>query len=63
MTLTPAYGRDYKSKDAVIADLLAGMDFVTQPDGRYINLEQLPFTAVSVRYDRLRKQFVFRRPK
>ena len=63
MTLTPAYGRDYKTKADALRDLMGNMDFVSQPGGRYINLEQLPWTAVSVRYDRLRKQFMFRRPK
>jgi len=28
MTLTPAYGRDYKSKKAVLADWEAGKDFI-----------------------------------
>lgn len=27
MTLTPAYGRDYKSKAEVIADFVSGKDF------------------------------------
>jgi hypothetical protein len=27
MTLTPAYGRDYKSKKEIVADLNAGKDF------------------------------------
>ena len=50
--LIPAYGRDYRSKDAAIADLMAGKDFET-PFGRYINLEQLRelgLKEVEVRY-------------
>lgn len=62
-TLTPAYGRDYKSKAAVIADLNAGKDFTAQPMGRYINLPQLVeayATTINVRYQRLTKVTVLR---
>ena len=46
LTLTPAYGRDYKSRQTVINDLRANRDFVVadivSPDcGRVINLEAL----------------------
>ncbi len=63
-TLTPAYGRDYKSQAAIIADLKAGKDFVFNcfghaDDGRYVNLEQLQpergSRMVRVRYARLTK--------
>jgi hypothetical protein len=42
-TLTPAYGRDYKSKAAVFEDLNAGKDFIfndiTSPwDGKYCSI-------------------------
>ncbi len=39
MTVTPAYGRDYKSKKAVFEDWNAGRDFVVAEPGRgtYIN--------------------------
>jgi hypothetical protein len=59
MTLVPAYGRDYKSKAAVVADWEAGKDFMIAsigPDsGRYCSIRdsaQLPAT-VTIRYKRL----------
>lgn len=61
MTLTPAYGRDYKSKAAVVADFKAGKDFIIadfmHPDsGRYVNRADLQGSArqVNIRYNRLR---------
>ena len=30
LTVTPAYGRDYKSKKAALADWNSGLDFVVQ---------------------------------
>ncbi len=59
MTLTPAYGRDYKSAKAVKEDWDAEKDFVIadmfHPDyGRYINKQQLSGTAM-IRYDKQRK--------
>ena len=61
-TLTPAYGRTYNSKRAVLADYNAGKDFVSQPDGRYINIEDIiraMATFVKVRYGkRLEKVMV-----
>jgi hypothetical protein len=58
MTLTPAYGRDYKSKKDVEADWKAGKDFViadfVHPDsGRYINLtdaKNAKIGSVNIRY-------------
>ena len=53
--LTPAYGKDYKSKAEVEAALLAGKDFIKQPEGAYINLEGLikyGLFAVNVRYNK-----------
>ena len=60
MTLTPAYGRDYKSKKAVLADFNSNKDFVvtdmfSKDCGRYINKEQLKEgDAVSIRYNSLK---------
>jgi hypothetical protein len=64
--LTPAYGRDYKSKKAVMEDLLARKDFVLHDlmsvyDGKVCNLDDLRragYTSVHVRYDALRKVLV-----
>jgi len=61
MTLTPAYGRDYKSKKEVQADLDAGKDFLVSDmfspwDGKPVNKAQLleqGLTSVMVRYKRL----------
>ena len=43
---TPAYGRDYKSKAAVLKDWNAGKDFLItgiHPDaGRYFSIRDLP---------------------
>jgi len=52
-TLTPAYGRVYTSKRAVLADYNAGKDFISQPDGRYCNIEDIKralATFVKIRY-------------
>jgi hypothetical protein len=62
-TLTPAYGRDYKSKAAIKADLEANKDFVTNPfDGpsQYVNLEQLQVgDRLEVRYKKLTQVTLF----
>jgi hypothetical protein len=60
MTLTPAYGRDYKSKKELLADLNSGKDFVLNSfDGTgYVNLEQLvemKRTGFQARYGQSRK--------
>ena len=61
ITLTPAYGRDYKSKAAVEADIKAGKDFILNEygstwDGKPVNLEQLRgCLKVNVRFGNLRK--------
>lgn len=63
MTLTPAYGRDYKNKKDAIADFEANKDFViadiSSPyDGKYVNKADLvssDVTCVYIRYDRLMK--------
>ena len=59
-TLTPAYGRDYKSKGQVIEALQAGKDFVFNAfghadDGRYCSLSDLKDGKFTVRFGQLRK--------
>lgn len=58
-TLTPAYGRDYKSRAAVLADLNAGRDFLAFWGREMpLNLEYLVrqgATEVNVRYSNLRR--------
>ena len=46
VTLTPAYGRDYKSAKAAVADFEADKDFIfnrfgDRYDGAYVNKAQL----------------------
>jgi len=70
MTLVPAYGRDYKSKKAIEADLAAGKDFIINDmfspwDGKPVNVEGLRsegITQVNVRYGQLRKVCVVQVP-
>jgi len=52
----PAYGRDYKSKAAVLADWNSNKDFRCAITGRYLN-KQSPFEGqqVWIRYDKARK--------
>jgi hypothetical protein len=67
MHLIPAYGRDYKSKKEIQADLEANKDFViadmsSQYDGKPVNLEQLQEAGertINVRYKRLTEVTVF----
>lgn len=65
MTLTPAYGRDYKSRKEALADFEAGKDFIandyTAQRGTYANksdLVKLGYKQVTIRYKKLREVFV-----
>lgn len=54
-TITPAYGRDYKSAKAAGADFLAGKDFILQPEMKLISVSD--FTTgvfVNIRYKRMK---------
>jgi len=63
MTLTPAYGRDYRSKKAVLEDFDADKDFIINDitnrwDGKPVNKAQLVKAkqrVVYIRYGKLRK--------
>ena len=63
-TLTPAYGRDYKSKKAVLTDFDANKDFILnditdQYDGKPCNKSDLTGTGThQIRYGNLRKVMV-----
>ena len=62
-TLTPAYGRDYKSKKAVLEDWAAGKDFIIadmfHPDsGRYTSKRDWTGKSVNIRYQKLSKVLV-----
>ncbi len=70
-TLTPAYSRDYKSKDAALADFWANKDFrlndfTSKWDGKYCNLEDLQtfgkYTKVKIRYNQLRQAVIVQLP-
>ena len=58
--LTPAYGRDYHSKKAVLEDFNADLDFET-PSGQYTNradLIAMNVSEINIRYGKLRKVMV-----
>lgn len=57
-TLTPAYGRDYKNKAAVLADFNANKDFVQNgfASSGYVSKGDMnPGDTANIRYDKLRK--------
>ena len=63
MTLTPAYGRDYKSKTEVLKDFNDNKDFLahTLDSTGYTNKEdliKLKYKTVTIRYAKLRKIMV-----
>lgn len=65
LTLTPAYGRDYPSRDKVTADFLAGKDFAVATPGYHTYCTVGDFRAgvmVSLRYNKLRSQTLCRVP-
>lgn len=51
----PAYGRDYKSKAAVLKDWTEGKDFRDALTGRYLSVRDNVQSQVWIRYDKLRK--------
>lgn len=62
MVLTPAYGRDYKSGKAAIADLESQKDFCLcdGPRSTYINLQQMQVGDVlEIRFKRLTELVVY----
>ena len=66
-TLTPAYGRDYKSAKAAREAFLGGADFVlhSYQGTTYANVNDLraEYGAVNIRYAKNRKVCVVRIPK
>jgi hypothetical protein len=61
-TVTPAYGRDYKSKKDAIADWNAGKDFQCQPQGCYISKREANEAglAINIRYKKLQHVIALR---
>jgi hypothetical protein len=59
-SLTPAYGRDYKSKAAVMKDWEAGKDFIwhqLMQEG-YVNKDDCPKGRHQIRYNKMRSVMV-----
>jgi len=62
-TLTPAYGRDYKSKKACLKDFIEGKDFVYHTWYRETYCSIKDFNSgeeVKLRYDKLTKAFIYK---
>ncbi len=61
-TLTPAYGRDYKTKAEALADFNANKDFMNQSfmsSGSYVNKQDIPAgSTVNIRYKRMTQVLV-----
>ena len=60
LTLTPAYGRDYKSAKAAKADWRAGKAFIIASsmhpyDGKPMSIHDVTGEKIMLRYDRLTK--------
>lgn len=59
ITLTPVYGRDYKSKKAILEDFNNERDFLLQPENQYINKQQITWPCtINFRYKQLRNCYV-----
>jgi len=56
LTVTPAYGRDYKSSKEALADWENNKDFVEALSGKYVNKIQVPKREVWVRYFKLMRK-------
>ncbi len=61
--LQPTYGRDYKSKAALLADWEANKDFLESGTNRYVNRSDLErycidIATINFRYGNLRKKLV-----
>jgi hypothetical protein len=67
-TVTPAYGRDYRSKAQAIAAWEAGEDFILQDmmspwDGKPIDIEsarEAGYHTINIRYRKLRSVAVYK---
>lgn len=58
-TVSGAYGRDYKSKVAMLADWEAGKDFICHPSGQYCSTRDFgPGAKIRMRYKKLREVFI-----
>lgn len=57
-TLSPAYGRDYKSAASAIADYKAGKDFRLEPSGQYCSIRDFS-GPVKIRYAKLTRATIY----
>ena len=55
LTFIPAYGRDYTSKAALLADWNSGKDFMDARSGKYVNNQDCPEGQHTFRYANCRK--------
>jgi hypothetical protein len=61
LTVSPAYGRDYKSANAAKADWFAGKDFIMQSvsthrSGTYCSIRDFAEgTTINIRYNKMRR--------
>ena len=60
ITVTPAYGRDYKTAKAAKADWQAGKDFIIRSyghpyDGKPMSIKDKGSESINIRFDGLRK--------
>jgi hypothetical protein len=54
-----AYGRDYKSRAAALADWNAGKDFKCHPQGCYTSVRDWnPGDQIEIRYNKLMSVFI-----
>ena len=60
IVVTPAYGRDYRSKRTLMTDWKAGKDFIMQPSGMAIGINDdlSDISSIEFRYSGLRKVHV-----
>lgn len=60
MTLTPAYGRDYKSAQAVLDDWSADKDFIESLSGKPVNKADLSVYEgnITIRYHKLTRSIM-----
>ena len=59
ITVSGAYGRDYKSKKAMLEDWNAGKDFRMRPSGQYCSTRDFPTgTVIRMRYKQDREVFI-----
>ena len=60
-TLTPAYGKDYKSSKAVVEGFEEGKDFIIQPEGQYCSIRDFNVgDTIHLRYNKMERIHVYK---